>query len=457
MRPGRGHVSGQNRRDGASAGALPGSEASVHAHPVILGAAQAGATVTSLSNFGRNIRFTPRSRYEPRSEEEVLRILDEHRDGTVRAIGAGHSWNPGIESHDALVDLNHLQRIRVHRDRTRVTAGARGQDRRSSQAPLQTGSHAAVDRAHRPPDGGGSDRHGHPRLGSALDVALRRVVADCLLRCGRWPQESGQWTRDGALRAARCAVGAMGIVLEVTLPCVPQYYVREKSVWRFDLDAALAAESGRPAPATVPDPALLEIARARKVRRSAESAEGIGACVPCVLVHGDRRAAAPRAQAFGVLAPESSADSPAVSADPAGVPCAGVARDRTGATVSYSCATTSSAIWRWRSSCGGARLGEALEFVEEVLQAADDGSREVSATTRGRMERLGLSAAFEELRGSVRAPLSDLRASRPARRHPDLDVVVPWNRGRGLVRDQSHHFRGAAGAIPAGCAGCWLR
>ena len=49
-----------------------------------------------------------------------------------------------------------------------------------------------------------------------------------------------------ALRAARCSVGAMGVVLEVTLPCVPQYYVQERSVWCSDLAAVLDGEAGAP-------------------------------------------------------------------------------------------------------------------------------------------------------------------------------------------------------------------
>ena len=48
------------------------------------------------------------------------------------------------------------------------------------------------------------------------------------------------------LRAARCSVGALGVVLELTLKCVPQYYVRERCVWRPDLDAILNNESTAP-------------------------------------------------------------------------------------------------------------------------------------------------------------------------------------------------------------------
>ncbi len=49
-----------------------------------------------------------------------------------------------------------------------------------------------------------------------------------------------------ALRAARCSVGALGVILEVTLRCVPQYYVRERCVWRPDLGAILDNESAAP-------------------------------------------------------------------------------------------------------------------------------------------------------------------------------------------------------------------
>ena len=86
---------------------------------------------------------------------------------------------------------------------------------------------------------------GNPRIGTVLDVPLRRIHAHRLLRrrgeAEVRPVDSGQ-----DLRAARCSVGALGIVLEVTLRCVPQYYVRERCVWRPDLDAVLDNETAAP-------------------------------------------------------------------------------------------------------------------------------------------------------------------------------------------------------------------
>ena len=349
-------------------------------------------------NFGRNIRFTPRSRYRPRSEEEILRILDEHRDGTVRAIGAGHSWNPGIESPDALVDLRHLRRIRVHQSRTRVNVGAGVMigallkhlskrdltlpsigliDRQTVAGAVATGTH-------------GSGRPSMSHYVQSLRIACYGADGGAVVRT----VDSGR-----ALRAARCAVGAMGIVLEVTLPCVPQYYVREKSVWRSGLDAALAAEADAPLQQLYLIPHSWRLlAHERRVDP-----------------RNRRRGLAPlyRVYWFSVID---------VLLHLGLKLSASLLRSRRLIHLLYRRFLPACLVPRWRVTDRSdrqllmrhelfrhlemevfvrrARLGEGLEFVGEVLQAVDDGSGEVSATTRGRIERLGLSAEFEELRGS---------------------------------------------------------
>lgn len=201
--------------------------------------------VAPISNFGGNISFTPRHKYCPRSEEEVVRILDRHRDGTVRVLGAGHSWNQGIKTADVLVDLRHLARVRVQGDRRRVTVGAgvrigallKHLSRRGLTLPSiglidrQTVAGAAATGTH------GSGRHSMSHYVESMRIA-------CYGRDGKARVRTVD--TGSALRAARCPVGAMGVVLEVTLPCVPQYYVRERSVWRRDLDAVLAGEGRAP-------------------------------------------------------------------------------------------------------------------------------------------------------------------------------------------------------------------
>lgn len=201
--------------------------------------------IPHVRNFGGNIRFRPRKRYLPKDEDDVLRILDEHRSGTVRVIGAGHSWNGGIETSDALLDLRHLRWIRVHSDRDRVSVGGGCRiaevlahlARRGLTLPSigliarQTVAGAVATGTH------GSGRHSMSHYVESVRIACYDAAGEAEVRT----VDSGQ-----SLRAARCSVGALGVVLEVTLKCVPQYYVRERCVWHPDLDAVLDNEPAAP-------------------------------------------------------------------------------------------------------------------------------------------------------------------------------------------------------------------
>ena len=175
----------------------------------------------------------------------MLRILDEHRSGTVRVIGAGHSWNGGIATSDALLDLRHLRRIHVHpaRDRVSVGGGCRIAEVLAHLTPrgltlpslgliaCQTVAGAIATGTH------GSGRHSMSHYVESMRIACYDAEGKAEVRT----VDSGQ-----ALRAARCSVGVLGVVLEVTLKCVPQYFVRERCVWRPNLDAVLDSESAAP-------------------------------------------------------------------------------------------------------------------------------------------------------------------------------------------------------------------
>lgn len=174
-----------------------------------------------------------------------MRILDEHRSGTVRVIGAGHSWNGGIETSDALLDLRHLRWISVHSDRRRVSVGGGCRiaellahlARRGLTLPSigliarQTVAGAVATGTH------GSGRHSMSHYVESMRIACYDAEGEAEVRT----VDSGQ-----DLRAARCSVGALGVVVEETLKCVPQYYVRERCVWRPDLDAVLDNEAAEP-------------------------------------------------------------------------------------------------------------------------------------------------------------------------------------------------------------------
>ncbi|MCY3545713.1 MAG: FAD-binding protein [Gemmatimonadetes bacterium] len=352
----------------------------------------------AVANFGGNICFRPRCLYAPRTDDEVLRILNDHRDGAIRVVGAGHSWNPGIESTDALIDLKHICHVHVDGDSTRVTVGAgvrigallkhlsqRGLtlpslgliDRQTIAGAVATGTH-------------GSGRHSMSHYVEAMRIACYGADGGAKVRT------VGSGT---LLRAARCSVGALGVVLEVTLPCVPQYYVRERCRWRPDLDAVLAGEAGAPMQQFYLMPhAWTYLAHERGVAKENRRA-GWAALYRVywltfidVLLHVCVKF------------------------------CASLMRSRRLVHVLYRRLVPAYIFPRWRVTDRSDRqllmrhdlfrhlemeafvrrghLAAAVDFVSEVLRLADDEDHELSAAVQSRIDSLCAGAALDALRGS---------------------------------------------------------
>ena len=351
-----------------------------------------------VSNFGRNVRFTPRRRYRPATEAEVLGILHEHRRGTVRVVGSGHSWSPGIESRDALVDLRRLRAIRVHDDRKRVSVGGgcrigpllahlnrRGLtlpsigliDRQTVGGAIATGTH-------------GSGRQSMSHQVEALRIACYGPDGQPRIRV----VESGI-----ALRAARCSLGTLGVVVEVTLRCVPQYHVRERCVWLGAARDALRDEADHPLRQLYLIPHSWNfLAHERRVA-TRNRRDGAAALYRVywlllidVLLH------------VGVKLSAS------------------LLRSRRLVHLLYRHALPACIFPGWRVTDRSDRqllmrhdlfrhlemeafvtrtnLEPAIEIVADVLRAADDASHEIEPAARARIERLGLRREFEALRGT---------------------------------------------------------
>ena len=197
-----------------------------------------------IVNFGGNVRFQPKAFYTPRTEAEVLEILDRHRSGSIRVLGARHSWNAGIVSEDASVDLRHLDRVvtstddegqmwaiagggcplkvvlKELREQSDVTLPSMGVITEQSIAgAISTGTH-------------GSGRH-----------SLSHYMEE--IRVAAYDSDTGKavihtFTDGPELRAARCAIGCMGIILSVRFRCVTRYVVSERMGPRDSLDEVLA-------------------------------------------------------------------------------------------------------------------------------------------------------------------------------------------------------------------------
>lgn len=201
------------------------------------------------ANFGKNVRFRPRLLEEPRSEADVVALLERCGGRRVRAVGSLHSWSDIVEAEDVMVDLSALDSIVYFRGRTgedpevRVGGGCTlerllhvldtdhgatlpaigGVTRQTVAGAIATGTH-------------GSGQHSISHHVTGVDIATReggRAVIKTL-------------ALGDPLKAARCHLGRLGLVVSVRLRCVRQYFVREH-VRRHDaIEDVLAQRDAEP-------------------------------------------------------------------------------------------------------------------------------------------------------------------------------------------------------------------
>ena len=63
-------------------------------------------------NFGRNVQIDSDSYFTPKTEAEVLAILNQVKGRSIRCMGRLHSWSQVLDSPDVLLDLSHLDSVR---------------------------------------------------------------------------------------------------------------------------------------------------------------------------------------------------------------------------------------------------------------------------------------------------------------------------------------------------------
>lgn len=208
-------------------------------------------TGKTITNFGGNIRFAPKHLYAPRTEAEVLAILDRHVGGKVRVVGALHSWSPAVQTDHALIDLRHFDSLEVHRaadNAVSVTVGA-GKRIKHLLRDLHARPEVTV-----------------PALGLITEQAIGGAISTAThgsgkhslshyvdqVRVAAYDPGTGKarvytWGEgDPELPAARCALGCMGVILSVRFKCIPRYDVAEVMRECDTLDAVLAEEDRFP-------------------------------------------------------------------------------------------------------------------------------------------------------------------------------------------------------------------
>lgn len=203
-----------------------------------------------IENFGRNIRFQPKSHYLPASESEVLDILARHRGEPIRVVGRLHSWSQLVTTNGVTIDLRNLNSVSFDETETgfSATVGAGCQvkrllhelkrsanitlpsigliDEQSVAGAISTGTH-------------GSGKH-------SLSHYVEEVRVAHYLDNGNVTISTINAESPKVLQAARCSLGLLGVILSVRFTCRKNYRVEEHMRRYESLQQVLEQESTYP-------------------------------------------------------------------------------------------------------------------------------------------------------------------------------------------------------------------
>lgn len=203
---------------------------------------------TTIENFGRNVRFRPAAYCVPLDEAGVLEVLARHRGQKIRAVGSLHAWSEAAATDGVTIDLRNLNSVQFEQRPAGywATIGAGCQikqilaelDRENLTLPAlgliseQTIAGATATGTH------GSGKH-----------SLSHFLAE--VRVATYDEQTGEpvirTITDGPeLRAARCSLGMLGVIVSVGLWCRPQYMVEEEFRLYDTLNEVLDKETEYP-------------------------------------------------------------------------------------------------------------------------------------------------------------------------------------------------------------------
>ncbi|MFO1066621.1 MAG: D-arabinono-1,4-lactone oxidase [Pirellulales bacterium] len=207
------------------------------------------SSVPQFINFGKNVAFQAAVLEQPRSEAEVLEVLDRHAGRKIRVVGRLHSWSECPRGEDVVIDLQYLNQVKTQKIDGRIWAeiGAGCQIKRVlSELAYQADSTL-------------------PSLGLITEQSIAGAMATGThgsgkhslshyadeIRIATYDAESGKpvirTVRDGAeLEAARCSLGCLGVIVSVGLWARPCYRVEEFFERYASLDETLEQEIRHP-------------------------------------------------------------------------------------------------------------------------------------------------------------------------------------------------------------------
>jgi len=192
-------------------------------------------------NWDGTLECRPERLCRPESEDEVVKIVHEasNAGGTVRAFGAGHSWSPLVPTDHTLINLDKLDRvISIDSERRQVTVQAGIRLRELNRFLIKEGLGMRNLGSIGEQSIAGAISTGTHGTGLKFGGLHTQIVGMNLVTGeGRLLSISKEKDPE-LLEAARVSLGALGIITQVTIECVP-YYNLERKARPLPFDEAL--------------------------------------------------------------------------------------------------------------------------------------------------------------------------------------------------------------------------
>lgn len=197
----------------------------------------------SWFNWSGSVASRPQTIATPTTEAELAAIMHKaaKRGQQIRVVGTGHSFVPLCAADDLLISLDHLQGL-ISADSEEQTATFwAGTKLYAVGEPLWEYGLALANMGDidRQSLGGaiGTGTHG---TGPTLGNLSTQVVGLRLLTSAGEVIDCSPTHEPEIFRAAQLSLGALGIITQVTLRCLPAYYLRERT-WVATYDECVAA------------------------------------------------------------------------------------------------------------------------------------------------------------------------------------------------------------------------
>ena len=202
-----------------------------------------------MKNFGQNVSFNPKHFYQPANETEVLDILNRHQNNKIRVRGSLHAWSDAAASNDVFIDLCKINKIEIIKDEdgtswVKVGGGCvlkrlieilqkenlmvpamGGIEKQTIAGLISTATHGT----------------GRSSLSHYMDEVSIATYDRTNGSAKIYEFNSGQ-----NLKAARCAIGCMGVIISAKFKCVPRYWVTETIQRHKTIQDVLAQEAEYP-------------------------------------------------------------------------------------------------------------------------------------------------------------------------------------------------------------------